>query len=125
MSDPFAIGAVGACGQAISAASNMCCLAETTPTKFGVSTCAPRMRSARKAYEDARPLYRQVGSVRGVLGEADCIMGLGDIALACSDHDAARKAYEEALPLYRKAGDVQGEARCLEKLAQVRGSAPT
>jgi predicted negative regulator of RcsB-dependent stress response len=70
--------------------------------------------AARKAYEDARPLYRQVGSV---LGEANCIKGFGNIALERSDHDAARKAYEEALPLFRQFGDVQGEARCLEKLA--------
>src|SRR3954465_2275490 len=61
--------------------------------------------AARKAYEDALPLYRKVGSLQG---EANCIQSLGDIALTRSDHDAARKAYEDALPLYRKVGSLQG-----------------
>ncbi len=34
---------------------------------------------ARARYEEARPLYQRVGSV---LGEANCIQSLGDIALA-------------------------------------------
>ena len=64
--------------------------------------------AARAAYEEALPLYRQVGDVQG---EANCIQSLGDIALARSDHEAARAApYEEALPLYRQVGAVQGEA---------------
>jgi tetratricopeptide (TPR) repeat protein len=54
--------------------------------------------SARTRYEQALPLYQQVGSV---LGEANCIKGLGDIALDRSDHDNARTRYEQALPLYQ------------------------
>ena len=72
--------------------------------------------AARAAYEQALPLYRQVGDV---LGEANCIRSLGDIALARSDHDAARAAYEQALPLYRQVGDVLGEANCIKSLGDI------
>jgi tetratricopeptide (TPR) repeat protein len=51
-----------------------------------------------------------------ILGEANCLMSVGDIALARSDCDAGRKAYEDALPLYGKAGDLLGEANCIKGL---------
>ena len=46
---------------------------------------APITRRRAAAYEEALPLYRQVGAV---LGEANCIQSLGDIAFARSDHEA-------------------------------------
>ena len=66
--------------------------------------------------KQALPLYQQVGDV---LGEANCIQSLGDIALPRSDHDTARAAYEEALPLYRQVGDVLGEANCIQSLGDI------
>src|SRR3954470_2749158 len=71
--------------------------------------------AAHKAYEHALPLSRKVGDL---LGEANCISSLGEIALGRSDHDAARKAYEDALPLYRKV--LQGEARSVSLLPRRR-----
>ena len=52
----------------------------------------------RSRYEQALPLYQQVGSV---LGEANCIQGLGDVARDRSDNDEARDRYEQALSLYQ------------------------
>ncbi|MBX3566653.1 MAG: tetratricopeptide repeat protein [Rhizobiaceae bacterium] len=71
---------------------------------------------ARARYDEAQPLFREVGEV---LGEAHCIFGLGTIALVRSDHDGARARFEEALTLYRKVGDVLGEANCIRGLGNI------
>ena len=71
---------------------------------------------ARGRYEQALPLFRQVGDV---LGEANCIQALGDIALARSDHAGARGRYEQALPLFRQVGSVLGEANCIRSLGDI------
>ena len=52
-----------------------------------------------EAEEAALPLYRQVGAV---LGEANCILGLGDVAAAKGETGAARARWREALALYAR-----------------------
>jgi tetratricopeptide (TPR) repeat protein len=54
-----------------------------------------------------------------VLGEANSIQGLGDIALERSDLEGAQSCYEKALPLYRRVGSVLGEANCIQSLGDI------
>jgi hypothetical protein len=61
-------------------------------------------------------LFRRVGDV---LGEANCIENLGDIALARSDHDGAHRRYDEALLLFRRVGNALGEANSVRALGDV------
>jgi tetratricopeptide (TPR) repeat protein len=77
---------------------------------------------ARARYEEALPLYRQVGSVRG---EADCIRRLGEIARAHGDASAARARYEEALALYQRIPEPCSIGRTHHHLAAVAPDAVT
>ena len=73
--------------------------------------------SARQRYEAALPLYQKVGDV---LGEANCIKSLGDIALARSDHEGARQRLRggaAALPKGRR--PCPGEANCIKSLGDI------
>ncbi|MBN1209468.1 MAG: tetratricopeptide repeat protein, partial [Myxococcaceae bacterium] len=71
---------------------------------------------ARHLFEQARPLFQQVGSI---LGEANCIQRLGDIALARSQHEEARRLFEQARPLFQQVGSILGEANCIQRLGDI------
>jgi tetratricopeptide (TPR) repeat protein/transcriptional regulator with XRE-family HTH domain len=50
---------------------------------------------------------------------AGVLKGLGDVALAQSNHDRARGWYQEALLWYRQDGDLEGGANCLHGLGDI------
>ncbi len=54
-----------------------------------------------------------------MLGEANCIYLLGEIAGERSDRQGARERYEAALSLYQKVGNVLGEANCIRGFGDI------
>jgi len=74
---------------------------------------------ARSLLEEARELHRRVG---GVLGEANCTHGLGEVAFIDDDMETALARYNEALLLYRrihKDEDGLSEANCILGLGDI------
>ena len=71
---------------------------------------------ARTRYEQALPVYREIGSK---LGEANCMKALGDVHIAMAEYEQARTRYEQALPVYREIGSKLGEANCMKALGDV------
>ncbi|GAB3986390.1 hypothetical protein GCM10028807_03710 [Spirosoma daeguense] len=67
-------------------------------------------------YQQAQPLYEQIGSI---LGQAGCLKSLGDIAFRQSDNDSALHYYQQAQPLYVQVGSILGQASCLTSLGNV------
>lgn len=52
-----------------------------------------------------------------MLGEANCILSLGDLALRRSDNAAARSHWEEALALYARIPEAYSMGMTLRRLA--------
>lgn len=76
------------------------------------------MAAAR--FQQALALSRRV---QDVLGEANCIYRLGEIALSNLDHDAPACQFEQALGLYRRSGNQQSEAWAMVRRGQARCAA--
>ena len=49
------------------------------------------------------------------MGEANCLVSLGDLRLRTDDLAGAQEAYEAALPIYRAIDARMGEANCLQE----------
>ena len=71
---------------------------------------------ARQNYESAIELFKQVQSR---LGEANALVGLGDLGRLLGRHEPARKAYGEAIELYKQEQDRLGEANALRGLGDL------
>jgi tetratricopeptide (TPR) repeat protein len=77
-------------------------------------------QEARERYEQALPIYREIGSR---LGQANAISSLGDVHYGLSQYQEARERYEQALPIYREIGDRLGQANCHFGLADLERAA--
>lgn len=71
---------------------------------------------ARPPFETALLLYRQNGNV---LGEANCLHGLGEVASRLSDYKEAKRKFEMALRLYLKSRDLTGQANSVFSLGDI------
>ncbi|MCS6911041.1 MAG: tetratricopeptide repeat protein [Anaerolineales bacterium] len=72
--------------------------------------------AARTKYEQALPLYRELGTR---LGEAHCIRALGDVHRVLAEYASARDRYEQALALYRELGTRLDEANVYWELGRM------
>jgi len=92
----------------------------TTGEEFEVRRSPPCFPAQRSCL--ARPAYEQIGSV---LGQANCIRNLGDVAFDRFDYDTAKGRYQDAQPLCEQIGDLRGQANCITGLGDIASDAPT
>jgi hypothetical protein len=61
-------------------------------------------------------LSQRVGSV---MGEANCIRGLAELARMQSDHATANVGFNQALRLYQRIDSILGQANCIKALGDI------
>ncbi|MCP4151114.1 MAG: tetratricopeptide repeat protein [bacterium] len=101
-------------------------IAIETEDSFNEAECKRRLgeiyfyaschEEAKGCFEEALPLFRNVGQV---LGEANCTFSLGKIHFRESRTDDAKGCFEEALSLFRDVEDVLGEANCIRCIGDI------
>ncbi len=74
---------------------------------------------AREGYETAIALFKQE---QNRLGEANALLGLGDLEGRLGRPDPARKAYGDAIELYKQEQNRLGEANVLRGLGDLEGN---
>jgi len=74
------------------------------------------LSQARGYYDQALPLYDQIGDR---LGQANTLQALGDLMVRLAELSQARGYYDQALPLYDQIGDRLGQANTLKALGDL------
>ena len=82
---------------------------------FAWSALGEKQR-ALEYFNQALPLYRQVGDIGG---EAITLNNIGGVFSAVGEKQKALEYYNQALPLYRQVGDIGGEASTLNNIGGV------
>jgi hypothetical protein len=70
--------------------------------------------AARMQYQQALPLYQQIGQK---LGEANCIYSLGQVLAEQENIEEAIHTLQHAAELYHAIGLIVAEARCFDRIA--------
>jgi tetratricopeptide (TPR) repeat protein len=90
--------------------------AQTYETLGDVHYMLSEYQEARARYEQALPIYREIGAR---LGQANAIKSLGDVHRMLAEYQEARARYEQSLPIYREIGDRLGQANAISSLGDV------
>ena len=105
-----------ALAHSVAAPKAVCLKADVLRELGNVAARRGERSAARRYYEDALNLYRELGNQRG---ESAVLNNLGSLACDCGDYAGAQAYLTSALALYRAWGNLPGEAKALNNLANV------